>query len=62
MKIWLSLLSSCAALLPGLLALGPGQAEAQAPIKIGFVQGLSSSSASSTRRAGRWRSSAGRSR
>ncbi len=41
MKIWLSLLSSCAALLPGLLALGPGQAEAQAPIKIGFVQGLS---------------------
>ena len=40
MKTRLSLLFSCAALLTGLLVLGPGEAGAQGPIKIGFVQGL----------------------
>ena len=40
MNIRLSFLFACAVLLPGLLVLGPGEASAQAPIKIGFVQGL----------------------
>ena len=40
MKTKLSLLVSCVALLTGLLVSGPGQAGAQGPIKIGFVQGL----------------------
>src|SRR5213592_1153003 len=40
MRIRVSLLASCVALLTGLLVSGPGQAGAQGPIKIGFVQGL----------------------
>ena len=40
MRIRVSLLASCVALLTGLLVSGPGQAGAQVPIKIGFVQGL----------------------
>jgi branched-chain amino acid transport system substrate-binding protein len=40
MRITLSWLMSCAALLTGMLVVGPGEVAAQAPIKIGFVQGL----------------------